>query len=235
MSALLDTARPLETPEGVDLTLVLAGPVPRALAWVLDLLIRIAIYSVAAQVLLVFGGFGGGILMILIFLTEWFYPVLFEVYRHGQTLGKSALQIAVVREDGTAVTWTESIIRNLLRAADILPGCFGVALVSMAVSPRFQRLGDLAAGTLVVHRVPPAPLSQTREAGEAAPPPLPLDLEEQRAILDFADRIPLLSAERAEELAAIPAPVLCAGHEPIPALQAMARWFRGRANPALPE
>ncbi len=235
MSAALDTVQPFETPEGVDLSLIPAGPIPRVLAWGIDLLIRIFTYSAFFSFFPHFGAFGVGLLMISIFVVEWFYPVFFEVLWRGRTPGKMTFQLAVVREDGTPVSWSESVVRNLLRAVDILPGCFGVALVAMMVSPRFQRLGDMAAGTLVVYRAPLAP----RAPGEAglAPqaPPIPLALDEQRALLDFAERVPFLNTERAEELAAIAGPALGHPEEPVRGLTAIAAWLRGGgATPAAP-
>jgi uncharacterized RDD family membrane protein YckC len=234
VSAALDTVQPFETPEGVDLSLVPAGPVPRVLAWGIDLLIRLFTYSALISFFPHFGAFGMGILWISIFLVEWFYPVFFEVLWRGRTPGKMTLNLAVVREDGTPVSWPESVVRNLLRSVDILPGCFGVALVSMMVSSRFQRLGDIAAGTLVVYR---APLSSRNAAGtvdaaRATPPPIPLLLAEQRAILDFAERVPALNAERAQELAAIPAPAFGPGGDPVEDLSAMAAWLRGGGSAA---
>ena len=89
---MLDSVRDVETPEGVHLRLRPAGPVPRAYAWVLDFLIRAAAYIFLAIFLPGLGDFGGGLLLIAIFLLEWFYPVLFEVYRDGQTPGKRAVR-----------------------------------------------------------------------------------------------------------------------------------------------
>ena len=91
----------------------------------------------------------------------------------------------------------------------------GGALVSMMVSSRFQRLGDLAAGTLVVYRAPLSKRAANDSTLRPTPPPIPLSLDEQRAILDFAERVPSLNEERAEELAAIPAPVLGPSVEPV--------------------
>ena len=99
----------------------------------------------------------------------------------------------------------------------------------MTVSPSFQRLGDLAAGTLVIHVArPPAPAHPV----DAAPiaPPIPLMVEEQRAVGAFAERAPLLSAERAEELAALATPLQA---PPTPArerLLGIGAWLVGRTG-----
>src|SRR5690606_4368338 len=100
---MIDDQHHITTPEGVPLTLDLAGPLPRALAYFTDLAIRIVVYLVAAILFGLLGGLGNGLMLILIFLLEWFYPVWFEVMRHGQTPGKKAFGMTVVREDGTPV------------------------------------------------------------------------------------------------------------------------------------
>ncbi|HEY0721169.1 MAG TPA: RDD family protein, partial [Gammaproteobacteria bacterium] len=73
----LDTVHTVETPEGVELGLRVAGPLPRALAWVIDALIRYTALFIVSLALIPFGQLGGGLILILLFLTEWFYPVLF--------------------------------------------------------------------------------------------------------------------------------------------------------------
>ncbi len=192
----IDTVHTFETPEGVDLALHVAGPVPRALAFVLDALLRYGALLALAIVLLPLGGLGVGVLLILTFLAEWLYPVLFEVTR-GQTPGKKAMGLTVVHQNGTPVTWPSSLIRNLLRVVDFLPLFYGLGAISMLVDHRFRRLGDLAAGTLVVH----APAERVAAALPDRPPlapPVPLGLEEMRAIIDFAERADLAPERRAE-------------------------------------
>lgn len=194
----LDTVRLNETPEGVDLGLRVAGPVPRALALALDSLIRLGLYLLMVP-LLSLSKLGMGLFLIGLFLIDWLYPVLFEVYR-GATPGKSALGLAVVHDDGTPVSLAASLIRNLLRAVDFLPVFYGVGLVSSLADRDFRRLGDLAAGTLVIHAQgsavkPPAPAAAPR------PPPRGLTLAAQQAILAFAERAERLSPGRREELA----------------------------------
>lgn len=225
---MLDNVRAIETPEGMELELRLAGPAVRALAWLLDFLIRFAIYIGLSMVLGFLGEAGMGVMLILIFLLEWFYPVLFEVYRGGATPGKSAMGIKVLQDDGTPVGWPASMVRNLLRAADFLPLFYGFGLITTLLNRDFKRLGDLAAGTVVVYGESPA-----RRAGlpEAAPqpPPVPLSLEEQRALVDFAERAAALTVERREEIAEIARPLTGAGGAlAAQRLQAYANWLVGR-------
>jgi uncharacterized RDD family membrane protein YckC len=207
MSGLIDSSRAIETPEGVVLELRLAGPTVRALAWAIDMAIRFAVYLGLGMLLPLLGGAGMGLWLITMFLVEWFYPVMFEVLARGQTVGKMALGIQVLCDDGTPVGWSASTVRNFLKFVDFFPVLYGAGLLSMLVQRDFKRLGDLAAGTLVVYaeqRVP-RPLRPSAEpvmepGGSAALPTLPLNLEEQQALVAFASRRRELTAERAEEL-----------------------------------
>ena len=121
MPSSIDTVYDVETPEAIDLTANLAGPLARTLAYSIDLCIRTGVSTVAIIILAFMNEAGWGVFLIVSFLLEWFYPVLFEVLRQGQTPGKKWLGLAVVNDDLTPITWSSSIIRNLLRAVDILP------------------------------------------------------------------------------------------------------------------
>jgi uncharacterized RDD family membrane protein YckC len=224
----LDTYRAIETPEGVELRLRVAGPPARVLAWAIDVTIRLLSYSVLSIPLLFLGRVGWGLLLLVLFVGEWLYPVLFEVYARGATPGKKLVGLAVVHDDGTPVGWSGALLRNLLRVVDFLPAAYGFGLVTMLVHPESKRLGDLAAGTVVVHEERAEP---TLRAGEATPqpPPVPLEADEQRAILAFAERMPLWGPARAEELATLAAP-LVAAHGPLAVerLAGIANWLVGR-------
>jgi uncharacterized RDD family membrane protein YckC len=225
---MLDTRFSVETPEGVDLSLAVAGPAPRALAWALDSFLRLLGYGVLATFLAALGGAGEGIFLIVLFLGEWFYPVLFEVKGRGATPGKRALGLVVVHDDGTPVGWSAALIRNLLRFADFLPLAYGFGLASMLIDRRFRRLGDLAAGTVVVHREPrETSLIQLRPVAALAPP-VPLQPEEQRAIVDFARRRGSWTDDRAIELANAASSLTGArGGLGVARLEAMAAWLLG--------
>ncbi len=88
---------------------------------------------------------------VIVFLVEWSYPVYFEVLKDGVTPGKRLLGLRVVNETGLPISWKASVLRTVLLTVDILPGFGLVALVSMFVTGRAQRLGDLVAGTLVIY------------------------------------------------------------------------------------
>ncbi|WP_252275668.1 RDD family protein [Pseudomonas subflava] len=201
-TSLLDTRRQVETPEGIDLILRPAGLMPRALAFGIDLLIRGAILLGAFILLGVLGQFGAGLGTILYFLVNWWYPVLFEMLYQGRTPGKKTMGLRVVHDDGTPVGWAASLTRNLLRAVDMLPFAYCVGAISCLSHSSFKRLGDLAAGTLVVYRDEEPKRPQIPEA-DIERAPFPLSLAEQRAVLDFAERRADLSGARRAELAAI--------------------------------
>lgn len=206
-SVLLDTRYRVETPEGIDLLLRPAGVVPRALAFAIDLLIRGAAMLALSIILVLLGKFGLGLIAVVFFLLNWWYMVVFEVLNQGRSPGKQALGLRVVHDDGTPVGWSASLIRNLLRFVDMLPFGYALGLLSSLGHPTFKRLGDIAAGTLVVYRDAPAQRPVIAEA-EALRAPFVLSLEEQRAVLGFAERQAVLSGARRAEIAAILAPAL---------------------------
>lgn len=234
----LDTLLAIETPEGMDLHLPLAGIFPRLAAWLLDTMLRYLIVVLMSLLCFLFYLFGAwlfsyekqwsealaGLWMIALFLIEWFYPVLSEMLLKGRSPGKRALGLLVLREDGRPLSWSASITRNLLRSSNFLfvmltilistktqnNGFVGFCLVVIFIlldmivpclNKRFQRLGDLAAGTVVVYRQ----FSLARPPAHRAPAqvlPVPLCLSEQRLLMDFANQ-PQLSSARTQELASI--------------------------------
>ena len=226
---MLDTTRRVATPEGIELTLRLAGPVPRALAWAVDLLLRIAVVFVVMMVVSPLGRTGTGIVLISAFFVEWLLPAWFEVYWNGQTPGKRAFGIAVLNDDGTPVRWPAALTRNLLRAVDFLPLLYGIGLVAMLLSRDFKRLGDLAAGTVVVYQADKAAAHAFPEAPPVVPP-FSLSLEEQRAVLELAERAPTLTRERLEELSELPSPLVGTldGGRAAARLIGMANYIAGR-------
>ena len=197
----LDTIHHYQTPEGIELSLSLAGPMPRGIAWFIDSLIRFVGYIIIAIVLSFLGGAGEGLILIGIFIIEWFYPVFFEVH-NGMTPGKKVMDLQVVHDDGTPVSWTSSILRNFIRTVDFLPFLNITGLVAMLLNARFKRLGDFAAGTIVVYTNNKS-RKFTIPKYDSSPAPVPLKLEEQRLILDFCERATKLSAQRRRELASL--------------------------------
>jgi uncharacterized RDD family membrane protein YckC len=199
---LLDTRYQVETPEGIDLILRPAGLVARALAFAIDLLIRGALLAVLFAVLALLGQFGMGLGTILLFLVTWWYMVLFEVLNQGRSPGKQLMGLRVIHDDGTPVGWSASLTRNLLRFVDMLPFAYTLGILSCLNHPAFKRLGDIAAGTLVVYH-DNAPSVPKQPAAEPLRAPFSMDLSEQRALLGFAERAEALSSARRLELAGI--------------------------------
>ncbi len=198
----LDTRYQVETPEGIDLPLRPAGLPVRALAFCIDLGLRGLILGVLFTVLAFLGKLGAGLGSILLFAVSWWYMVLFEVLNQGRSPGKQWMGLRVVQDDGTPVGWAASLLRNLLRFVDLLPFGYFLGAISCLQHPTFKRLGDLAAGTLVIYSEQPLPRPDLPEATPRRPA-FALTLTEQRAILGFAERQGELSEARANELASI--------------------------------
>lgn len=226
---MLDTVREIETPEGVSLRLRAAGALPRAQAWMVDLLLRLVVLFVAMIPLALFGKGGNGLAMLLMFALLWAYSVVCEVWLDGQTLGKRALGLRVVKADGTPVTWLPSVVRNLLRVVDALPGVYGVGLASTLIDPHARRLGDIVAGTMVIH-AQELPAGQQVPALPALPLPQVLAADEQTALVEYAERAGQLTVQRQEELANLLTPLT--GQRDTAAIRqlvAHANWLLGRA------
>ena len=117
------------------------------------------------------GRVGTGVLLIIVFLILWLYPVIFELTPAAATPGKRAMGIYVMMANGLPLTPAGCLIRNLMRAVDMLPLLYGFAIVSMLLRKDARRLGDLAAGTLVVYRDQATPdrRFRPRRAPAAAP------------------------------------------------------------------
>lgn len=230
----LDTLYTAETPEGIALSLRPAGVVSRSLAYLIDMGIRIGIYMLVGTFAGAMGGMGFAFMLVAIFLLEWFYPVIFELALSGATPGKRAMGLQVVMDSGLPVTPSAAIIRNLLRAADFLPFLYAFGLATMLMRSDFKRLGDLAAGTLVVyaqdvrlHGLPP----------QAAPqaPARPLSTREQAAVIAWAGRASSLTPARLDELAQLARPAACdertASRQDVTArLLGVAQWLMGNRS-----
>jgi uncharacterized RDD family membrane protein YckC len=221
-TAALDNTVEVETPERIRFRYRAAGPVRRGFAYLLDLLIRLAILVALGIVISLLTAFKAedlhdasrGLMLLVMFVLEWGYYLAFETLWNGASPGKRAFGLRVVREGGFPVGFVDSVLRNLLRAADFLPAGYVIGLTVMAGDTRFRRLGDRVAGTMVVveDRVrvgeslklaPPAAPGEL----EALPARPPLSADELEALELFLRRGDL-SAPRRLELAEMIAPVL---------------------------
>jgi len=154
----LDNTVEVETPEHVRFRFHVAGPTRRAWAYLVDLLVRVAAFLAIELVMILATGqhlrlsksiVSSGTLLSL-FLIEWGYFVVFEAGWNGTTPGKRALKLRVVKAGGYPLSFADVVLRNLLRTADFLPVGYLLGLLVMSWDGRFARLGDLAAGTMVV-------------------------------------------------------------------------------------
>jgi uncharacterized RDD family membrane protein YckC len=207
-----------------------AGPVARFAAFAIDLMIRGVLYFILLMVFAQLGKLGFGILLILMFLLEWFYPVLFEVYFGGATPGKRMMGICVVEDSGLPVGMAASITRNLLRFADFLPFFYGFGVMSMILTRDFKRLGDLAAGTQVVYRDPQDKQRRFPDVEPVAPERVP-PLEVQQAVIALAERSTRLTDERVDELTELAERVLGvppARNRGAQRMFGIAQWLMGR-------
>ncbi|MGX9864319.1 RDD family protein [Pseudomonas moraviensis] len=223
----LDTRHQVETPEAIDLPLRPAGLMVRAVAFAIDLGIRGLILGVLFIALAFLGKLGMGLGSLLLFAISWWYMVLFEVLRQGRSPGKQWLGLRVVHDDGTPIGWSASLLRNLLRVVDLLPFGYCLGAISCLQHPTFKRLGDIAAGTLVVYSERPLSRPQLPEA-EPRRCPVALTLSEQRAVLGFAERQAELSPARVNELAALLAqPLHISAPRAVSELNGIARGLLG--------
>ncbi len=205
------------TPEQVEVKFELAGIGSRCVALILDTLIQALIFLVIG---LIFFGLGAApffstgssgyetiliaIVVMIVFVVSDGYFLYFETTKNGQTPGKKSTGIRVVRDTGHPVDFHCALLRNVMRIVDVLPGTYGVGMISMFVSSKYQRLGDYVAGTLVVkvgrqaQTAPPSPAVQPAEPvpdstesslpQEALPFVSAITRDEYRAIKHFMER-----------------------------------------------
>jgi uncharacterized RDD family membrane protein YckC len=149
----MDTLK-IRTPEGIEFALPLAGPVSRMLAFAVDIGVVITIGTVAQQILGPLGffvkDFSDAIRIISYFVISLVYMALAEWLWRGQTVGKRLLGLRVVDAGGFRLEPSQVIVRNLMRFLDALPALYLIGGIACVVSRNRQRLGDLAAGTVVI-------------------------------------------------------------------------------------
>ncbi len=190
----------IDTPENVVFDYEVAGIASRCIAAAIDtfiiLLIQIGIYlTLFATLIVTFGelelsnldesaiGWIVAILGLIGFALLWGYYIFFELRWNGQSPGKRKMHLRVVRTDGMPITFTESLIRNLVRLIDFLPAYYGLGLIVVFVNGQARRLGDLAAGTLVVRDHAPVTLEQvtaSRPRTRITESPATMDLPVER-------------------------------------------------------
>ncbi|MCW1886274.1 RDD family protein [Luteolibacter flavescens] len=243
----IDTLQAIELAEGVEVRLRIAGPLPRGIAMAIDLIIQMLILIAGAFVLVFAGvaiGFqvAMGIFLLVWFFMRWWYPVFFEASKRGATPGKRMMGLRVVQTSGAPITFGQSILRNFLRWIDEMPlwptvWTSGLPVPTMAfglaacmATKRFQRLGDLAAGTVVIYdRVLPEPSAPAPPPMEAARPAMALRPEEVRAVVAFRERAGFWSEGRQVEIANHAKELTGAdGRRGVTRIMAIAHWLQER-------
>lgn len=226
----LDTKIAVVTPENIAFEYQLAGPSRRLPAYLIDVAVRWLIIALVGGVLLLlavlsFAPFAVAGMFVSYFLISWFYGTVMETYFNGRTIGKWALGIRVIDVDGRPLSGKRALIRNLLRIADLaplaalegiapeMPPVFlvptgMVALVTMICTRRLQRLGDLAAGTMVIidersWQLPIAKVEDPRVPALASffPADYRVSRSMARALASYAERRDYLTPQRRREVA----------------------------------
>lgn len=190
----------IATPEGVDLELLLAGVGSRFTAALVDFTIQVALVTAVAIALGVAGllrsGWGTAVFFLVNFAIFAAYDVSFEVLASGRTPGKRMNGLRVVRTDGAPVRFLTSAIRNVMRLVDFLPTFYLVGITAILSTRKNQRLGDLAAGTLVVRELGGESSRRWRPTARTAAPSEPwrawdvsgISADELLAVRRFLDR-----------------------------------------------
>ena len=200
------------TPEGVTLEATLAGVGSRFAAALIDQVLRLALLlalfilrwaldgdrSTSSGVFLAF-------VLTAMFLVQFAYDVLFETLASGRTPGKRWTGLRVVKLGGGPVGFVASALRNLLRIVDALPGFYLVGILSVLFTKNNQRLGDLAAGTIVVvdrrHRAPLPASRTTTVEDDALWDVSSITAEEVATVRRFLDRRDSLTPDARDRLA----------------------------------
>jgi uncharacterized RDD family membrane protein YckC len=176
----------VDTPENVEFSYQVAGIGSRFLAALVDSSI-IAVAMVVAEFSLWallstrwgaalmsrLAGWGVAIFVLVTFAIFWGYYIVFEMAWNGQTPGKRWIGLRVIKVNGYPISLVDSTIRNLVRVVDFLPAYYGLGVIAMFANGQARRLGDFAAGTVVVKERKEVTLESLRAAAAVTAPPAP--------------------------------------------------------------
>lgn len=226
----IDSTIDVVTPENISFEYQVAGPFRRLPAFIIDLTIRFGVGLGLLFLATLTGAFAGGpefaiaAWLLFWFVMEWFYGGLLETYWNGQTFGKRVMGIRVLRIDGQPINGLQAVMRNILRVVDLMPmipigtwievqgpwpipTCL-IGLVAPILNRRFQRLGDLVCGTMVVVEerswlLGTARLDDPRTKHLAAQLPSTFKVSRRlgQAVAAYVERRRYLSAARRHEIA----------------------------------
>jgi len=212
----------------------------RGLAVLIDVCIQFGVIAAFSFFMLIFGAFGGGnvaigLMLIGWFVIYWFYYVFFEAGKRNATPGKRAMGLRVARTSGAPPNLMQIVVRNFLRFVDLMPffvtsfvPSYAIGLTACVFTRNFQRIGDLAANTVVLYNDRETPQVALR-LDQITPlaPAIPLTREEQLSITNFLERIPDWSGDRRREMADIMEPLTGAtGEEGVRRLLGIGLWIR---------
>jgi uncharacterized RDD family membrane protein YckC len=211
----------VRTPESIAFSYELAGLGSRFLALVIDMLLQFGVLAVLAVGVVLAAtriepakhlasgaekladGIAVALVVLAVFAIFFGYFIIFEAFWSGQTPGKRVLGVRVVRDGGYPIDFGAALVRNLVRVGELSLGFYAFSAISMLVSPENKRLGDLAAGTIVVRDARLAmPAALMKEAEPQYSPTRYLSGDERSLIRRFLDRRDALTPERRRELAA---------------------------------
>jgi uncharacterized RDD family membrane protein YckC len=176
----------IATPEGVTVDLILAGLGSRFTATLIDLTLKGLLIAGALIAAVQIGDLGLALFSIISFAIYFGYDVAFEVLANGRTPGKRWTGLRVLRDDGRPVDLLSSSIRNVVRLVDGLPLSYFPAMVSILVTKHNQRLGDLAASTIVVREPRKGEAAATGFAADAVRAPQPVSVAASPSFGGFA-------------------------------------------------
>jgi uncharacterized RDD family membrane protein YckC len=201
----------IETPEQTPLEFPLAGIGSRFLAIALDTLLQLAAFGILLMIAIAalwasFTGIMGkqwvvATSVLMAFLVQFGYYAFFETIWNGQTPGKRWTHLRVIKDSGRSISAYDAILRNLLRIVDALPTFYATGVIIMLISRENKRVGDYAAGTVVIHEKPLLEASSIWKIAEA-PAPLvainpasQLTVDELQLVETFLERRLNLDAE----------------------------------------
>ncbi len=214
-------------PEGVSVNLIPAGIAVRSIAYLIDFLIRAVVIISCGIVFSYMGNVGEGLLLLLYFIVSWGYYIYFEA-KNGQTPGKKKVNLRIVQDNGLPAKLSHIVLRNLLRSADAFPFAYCLGLAVMVSGKESKRIGDWAAGTLVVYDEDPKIKMLTKEY-DSKVPNFNLSTEEQQAVIAFSQRSYELSPSRQAELANILSKQLAVSdEEATQKLKEIAQYYAGQ-------
>lgn len=229
--SLLDDRMVVQTAEGVALSAVLADPLSRAYALIVDVIILIVLFFCGALLAFFLPDVrvAQGFLLILYFVLVWGYFFICEWRFSGMTLGKKAFNLQVVGANLLPVSASQAAWRNVLRYIDFMPFGFALGLLAMLLSGNNRRIGDYMAGTVVIFRHSPVLRKNRLSVGQALAPPWRLSREEQRSLIAFAHYAEQHHVARAVELSEPFAALLpeCSPEERVARLVAYGRYLQG--------